>query len=117
MFLFFFIIPETDLSTLHLSCLSRASRGKDRITGDEVVSMDHEDTKSYKNGLTDPGAFDTRARTLLTDCSAPSPGVILVTSRFLAVDSSVFLENVCCRAFIAREQAAPSIGRACKRTS
>lgn len=27
-------------------------------------------------GLTDPGAFDTRARIVLTDCSAPSSGAV-----------------------------------------
>jgi len=116
MLLFFFIIPETDPSTLRLSRMSRASRVNDRITWDEVVSMDHEHIKG-KKGLTDPGAFGTRARIVLTDCIAPSLGVVLAASRFLVVDASIFLENVCCRAFVAREQAAPSFGRACKPTS
>jgi len=117
MLLLFFIIPETDLSTSRLSRMSRASRGKDRITWDEVVSMDRDQMRSGKKWLTDPGAFDTRARIVLTDCSAPSLGVGLVASRFLVVDSSIFLEDVCCRASVAREQVAPPLGRARKRTS
>ena len=117
MLLFFFIIPETDLSTLPLSRMSRASRVNDKITWDEVGSMDREHMKSDKKGLTDSGAFDTRARIDLTDCIAPSLGVVLAASRFLVVDASIFLENVCCRACGAREQAAQSLGRACKRTS
>jgi hypothetical protein len=108
---------EPNLSTSRLPRMSRASRVKDRITWDGVVSMDREHIKSYKKGLTDPGTFDKRDRIVLTDCSAPSLGAAVAASRFLVVDSSIFLENVCCRASVVREQAAASVGRACERPS
>jgi hypothetical protein len=60
-------------------------------------------TGAYRKGLTDSGAFDTTHRVVLTACSELYfPERFLAATRFLVLDSSIFLENVCCRACVAR---------------
>src|SRR5688572_13928740 len=65
--------------------------------------------KAWGWELTDPVAFDT-SRNISTQIVAHLlPERILAQSRFLSLDSTVLLADVCCRACVARWQAAVSL--------
>lgn len=72
---------EPHLSRSRFSRMPRASRVKDRITWDGVRSIDHTHPNNNRKGLTDPGAFDTSAGVVLTDCRALSPGAVLCSTQ------------------------------------